>query len=535
MMLSPSIAECQQIPLIHEVHSDDERLLNTIDGEWFEILYHFRWEDYREPAADYYNALYDFNQASPQTATAGGDASVETKEEARQRLLFDRTTAPIAANPAAPILFQAEVAERQAQDVQRWDVAPGVVPLRLVGRKPKCFFGLLKSFIGASLMGFPAEPEKVHLLLKSNPAFARVCGFSHKEKDRSDYHYQQIPSLRKLEQFDQIMTEAGIWDRIKLSEVKTNLATGVIRPEKEWVGDTTHYHAYSSFETVRYEDDKGNEQKKSQSKLTKTCRCEDWQACPHEWELRDEGAGTIVKSGKKMIWGHKASIIGLPEQGVAIDAIAVSDAATHDGQTFLPHVEKVLGDHPDLAQSVRRVLYDSACDDASLKQRFQDEFGIELKASFNPRRSKAISEALPRGMERITPYGVPICLAGHEMDYQGIRYASETFIYRAPQQDDGLSVCMGCRERAQCCNRDTASGRTITVSFDTLKHIDPSDPPMAKRFQAIMTRRPSVERMIKRLKCDLGDDRLSKRGNGSFQAYLDKTMISYHLLIRHLH
>ncbi|CAB1076534.1 hypothetical protein D1AOALGA4SA_4330, partial [Olavius algarvensis Delta 1 endosymbiont] len=35
--------------------------------------------------------------------------------------------------------------------------------------------------------------------------------------------------------------------------------------------------------------------------------------------------------------------------------------------------------------------------------------------------------------------------------------------------------------------------------------------------KAIMTRRPSVERMIKRLKCDLGDDRLKKRSNASFQ------------------
>jgi hypothetical protein len=35
---------------------------------------------------------------------------------------------------------------------------------------------------------------------------------------------------------------------------------------------------------------------------------------------------------------------------------------------------------------------------------------------------------------------------------------------------------------------------------------------MAKRFKAIMTGRPSVERMIKRLKCDLADERLSKRG-----------------------
>jgi len=35
-----------------------------------------------------------------------------------------------------------------------------------------------------------------------------------------------------------------------------------------------------------------------------------------------------------MYWGHKASIIGLPKQGVVIDAVAVMDAATHDGQTF---------------------------------------------------------------------------------------------------------------------------------------------------------------------------------------------------------
>lgn len=362
-----------------------------------------------------------------------------------------------------------------------------------------------------------------------------MCGFSHQRKDRCDYHYQQVPSLRKLEQFDQIMTAAGLWGRIKVSVVAANLASRVIQPEEALVGDTTHYHAYSSFETVHYQDEQGNDRKKSQSKPTKTCRCEDWHACPHEWELRDEGAGTIVKSGKKMIWGHKASIIGLPKQGIAIDAVAVADAATHDGQTLFPQVEKVLGEYPALARSIQRVLYDSACDDAALKQRFEDDLGIELRASFNPRRSQAITDNLPRGMEKITPYGVPICLAGHEMDYQGVRYASETFIYRAPQAEDGLSVCIGCRHRAQCCNRSSASGRTITVAFDTLKHIDPEDPPMAKRFKAIMTRRPAVERMIKRLKCDLGDDRLSKRGNDSFQAYLDKTMISYHLLIRYLH
>ncbi len=236
-----------------------------------------------------------------------------------------------------------------------------------------------------------------------------------------------------------------------------------------------------------------------------------------------------------MVWAHKASVLGLPKQGIALDAVAIRDASTHDGRTFFPHVEKIFACYPELATSIDRVLYDSACDDGELKTRFHDELGVELKASFNPRRAHAITKDLPRGIAKITPYGVPICLAGHELDYKGIRYDSGKFIYEAPRDDEGASVCLSCSERTDCCNRSTQAGRTVTVSFDTLAHIDPNDPPMAKRFKAIMTRRPSVERMIKRLKCDLGDDRLSKRGNESFQAYLDKTMIGYHLLIRHLH
>ena len=68
---------------------------------------------------------------------------------------------------------------------------------------------------------------------------------------------------------------------------------------------------------------------------------------------------------------------------------------------------------------------------------------------------------------------------------------------------------MTCQHQVWCCP-NAFTGRTITVSFDRLPHIDPKDPPMAKRYKAIMSRRPSVERIIKRLKCDLGDDRLSR-------------------------
>lgn len=535
-MLSLRVGEGHQIPLIHEVHADDQYLLNTLEGEWFEILHAFAWEDYRPHAAAYYEALYDFNTQERQRAVEASETTLESKAQAQQRLLFDRATMHAPHEPCVQIIYEGNVVEFKAPKVDPMALAPGVVPPRLVGRKPKCFFSLLKSFLGTTLMGFSPEPEQVYLLLKSNPSFARVCGFAVKEKDNVEqYSLRQVPSLRKLEQFDQVMRQSGIWEQIKVSEVRTNLQTGVIETEKELVGDTTHYHAYSGFETVHFEDEKGRAQKKSQSKVTKGCHCQDWSVCPHEWELSDAGAATIVKSKTKMVWGHKASVIGLPKQGIALDAVAILDGATHDGRTFLPHVKKVFEHYPQLAASTERVLYDSACDNRELKAQFDEQLNVELKASFNPRRSKPITKELPRGIAKITPYGVPICLAGEEFDYKGIRYDSEKFIYEAPRNEDGSSVCVSCSQRVDCCNPSTQSGRTITVSFDTLPHIDASDPPMAKRFKAIMRRRPSVERMIKRLKCDLGDDRLSKRGNESFQAYLDKTMIAYHLLIRHLH
>ena len=77
------------------------------------------------------------------------------------------------------------------------------------------------------------------------------------------------------------MREYGLWDKIKIEEVRHNLSTGLIKKEKNLVGDTTHYEAYSGFETVKYKDSAGKDQKKSQSKMTKNCRCSDRDNCEH--------------------------------------------------------------------------------------------------------------------------------------------------------------------------------------------------------------------------------------------------------------
>ncbi len=528
LMIIPTI-QSEQLPLVHIIYEDDRLMSQTPEAEWYRILSAFPWKNYRNIAAIYYDALYHFNQKQhkdKETDIPLNHKNYETKNTAEQRLLFERSTM----DENAPVLYQQEERPPLVSTVDPKTLAPNIVPFRLAGKKPKCFFALFKAFVGTTLLGFAPEPENVHALLKSNLPFARVCGFVPKEQ-QDHYWHRHVPSLRKLEQFDQIMTGYALWAEQKWEEIRQNIANGTIKPESEIVGDTTHYHAYSGFKTVTFYDNKGQEIKKSQSKVTKSCHCQNKNTCPHQWILADDGAGTIVKSTTKMYWGHKASILGLPKQGIPLDAAAVADAASHDGRTLFPHVKQLHQNLPEVKDWFTRALYDSACDDQTLKQLFWDEFRLELKTSLNPRRIQTVTEGLPRSMERLSPYGELYCKAGHEMEYKGARFDTERFIFGPPQNDWGYSRCSFCAYQIDCCPQ-AENGRTVTLSFDFLPHIDPDDPPMAKRYKAIMSRRPSVERMIKRLKCDLSDDRLSKRGNASFQAYLDKTMIAFHMLLR---
>jgi hypothetical protein len=211
------VAAHQQIPLIHVVHEDDELLANSPEAEWYQILQNLPWEQYRLIAADYYNALYHFNKSKTHSQKSS-DLSEEHKETAAQRLLFERATM----DETTPVLSEKEFITEILPTVSPSMIAPGKTPDRLGGKKPKCFFALFKSFIGASLMGLEAIPEKVHLLLTSNLSFARVSGFIPKA-DNDQYWFKYVPSIRKLEQFDQIMTDYGLWDRLKIQEIIENL------------------------------------------------------------------------------------------------------------------------------------------------------------------------------------------------------------------------------------------------------------------------------------------------------------------------
>ena len=244
--LNPALG---QLPLIEFVESDDLFFEDQPDVLWFDVLRNLDDRQFQSPAARYYEQLWLFNQQQAQQRNARLDnrpaSNPETHKQATERLLFARPTL----DDNASVLYDPPHPERPSIHIRPESLRPGVTPPRFAGRPPKCFFALLKAFLGVTLAKQPAEPEFVRDKLQENPAFARTCGFTIPRPGKPD-RQSDIPSLRKLQQFDQIMTTNGLWGELALDRVAANLREGNIKTESTLVHDTTHYHAYSTMRVI---------------------------------------------------------------------------------------------------------------------------------------------------------------------------------------------------------------------------------------------------------------------------------------------
>lgn len=533
-----------QLPLIHIIESDDLYLQDHAEVLWFDVLRKLDWRFLRPLAARYYEALYQFNEDQARArrereAQAPQDPGrCESQQEATDRLLFERASLC----KDAPILHEPQPSAEPTTRVDPNTLRPGHPPVRLAGKAPKCFFAMLKAFLGVTLRGRAPEPEVVREELTSNPSFARTCGFTLPEP-RHGYRQSDVPSLRKLEQFDQIMTQHRLWSAAALDQVRRNLRERRVQSESTLVHDTTHYPAFSAMRVVDLPDSddetasakkkskKNKKKRKSHPKTTKSCRCKKRQTCRHPWINADDGAGTVAKS-TGLHWAHKASTVAFPGQEILLDAVAMSDASSHDSQSLKPHLQRLFEHHPDLERMITRVLDDGAADDAGLKNDLQSQWGIELLAPINSRRRKPIRDDLPRGIDHMTPTGTPVCQEAYPFELIGTRHDTEHFLFRAPKDENGTSVCQGCPKKDGC-YRGESGARQVTVAFERLPWLDPEFPQLSKRFKQAIAKRTSIERLHKLMKYDYGDERLTKRGNAAFQARLDKTLWVMHLVLAH--
>jgi hypothetical protein len=428
---------------------DDYVLENNPDVTYDKVLDKFDFNLFQDEENLYYESLSDFNRklvnkAKEKKLQQNHVAKPATKDEAYQELLWE-----ILEREPSPetVLFEIpSMGFVAAKDVHHNPKG--------AGRKPKNFYALVKAFLGVSYMGLNNSPDMVHSQLINNPPFARKCGFNYIINDETKNCQHNIPSRRKLEQFDQIMNLYGIWDRMKWKMVNQNLGDGTVKVEQDLVFDPSHVEGNSSFTTVDTITETGNKVKKAVGKLSKRCSCSDKDNCEHRWEVTDHGCGVVVKSQNKKYWAHKASFVGFPGSHVPIDAVAVNYAATNDGQTLVPHLKRLQQHAPIVVERVNRVLADGPFNTPTNKDFVADQIGAVLYTPINPKNIKVPSAKGIKGIDHFTKNGVPICDAGLPLEMKGRDVTNHQYIWGAPVISNNnkiLTACSCCVLKKNCC------------------------------------------------------------------------------------
>jgi len=510
-----------QVVLFEE--PDDYVIENNPDVTYSKILDKFDFNLFQDEETHYYQALADFNRKlvkklKERKNQQQAQKKAVSKDDAYQELLFEM----IEQQSTKTILFKLPAIT--IEDIHHNYTG--------AGRKPKNFYALVKAFLGVSYMGLKNSPEVVHSQLINNPSFARKCGFKYIIDDETRHHQHNIPSRRKLQQFDQIMNLYGIWDNMKWKMVKQNLTDNTVAIEQDLAFDPSHVEANSRFTVVETQTDHGKKIKKAVGKLSKRCACSDKNNCPHEWEVTDHGCGVVVKSPSEKYWAHKASFVGFPKSHVPIDAAAVNYAATNDGQTLIPHLQRLKQQVPFVIEKIDRVIADGPFNTAANKNFVSETIGAILYTPINAKNINVPSAETIKGIDHFTKNGVPICHAGLPLEMKGRELTKQRYIWGPPlgdSKDKPIVACSHCLLKKDCC--PNSQGRTLRTNASDFSQIDWDNPQHLARWKKHYRKRTAIERMIKIIKVDYCVEHFHKRDSLNFQGHLDKAMLALHILL----
>lgn len=404
------------------------------------------------------------------------------------------------------------------------------------GRPPCDALCMMRAFLAAPLLGGGDDPTSVHMLLHSNPTFARACDFLGRDvlKQTDELTSRRLPSLSVCEEFNEVMTRYGLWRLASIEQVRHNLESGVVEKEDTIVFDTTHVVANSHCANVVPLNAKVEEGKKPKHRkvprVRKTCDCgkDMWEVCPHLWLPTDQGVAVVVKGPTRIYWAHKISVVSFGYSEIPLDVRVLQYAAQADGKTLVPHLELL---NRDFADVLARVLYILA-DDSYKENRYAVSlFGQQARliVPVHGKESKTDLAAAFDGINRFTPSGIPICEAGHSFQMRGRDIKKERYSWVAPDGDQGQPVCKGCLMASNCVKQ--GERRHIRVARNDFPQIDWNHPQHFARDRARYQMRTGVERAIKRLKVDLKGENLTARDSHRVQAHFDRRLLIVHLLL----
>lgn len=533
-------------PVLFESTTARAVLEDPANAEWLAVVGAVDGERYERWARRYYLALAHFRAQRERPALPGRvELTASGKQEAFVAMLevmaVRKTIEKKAASRDEPAIFFEPRPDDEDKSLpaalRDFSTKPPLLRdlLEGRGRPPSDALCMMRAFLAGPLLGVGDSPTAISALLRSNPTFASACNFLGRDalKLSEELTSRRLPSVSKLDEFSEVMTRYGLWSAMSAEQVRENLATGVVELEDTLAFDTTHIEANShcgNVVPIKADDGEKPKQRKV-PRARKSCECgkAQWETCEHTWTPTDQGAAVVVKGPTRVYWAHKASVVTLGRSEIPIDVRVLQYAAEHDGKTLLPHLELLCRDLPEVVALLRHVLADDAykSNEAAVRQ-----FGenIRLTVPVHPnRKSKADVAARFNGIERFTPVGIPVCRAEHRFEMRGRDITDNRYIWAAPDDADGRSVCADCPFAATCLSSGTR--RHIRVSRDDFPQIDWEHPQHLARNRTRYGRRTGVERAIKRLKVDLAGEHLTHRDSPRVQAHLDRRLLILHLLL----
>jgi hypothetical protein len=553
-------------PVLFDSTDSISVLRDPVNEDWIAVVRAIDGELYDLVASRYYLALSHFRR-QPRRASLPGQINLtaSSREQAFQGMLVVLKQRKMSEKPAegqekVAIFVEAgpdrkdESLPEALRDFSKRPPSLREV-LRGAGRPPCDALCLMRAFLTAPLLEVGDSPTAVHRLLHSNPTYARQCGFSG-PRAKGDITSRRLPSLATCAEFGEVMTRYGLWQLARIEQVHENLENRTVTIEDTLSFDTTHVEANSHCGNVVPTEAATEEEAKEGAKerpvgttdidpktgkkkkhrkvprMRKKCSCgkRQWDQCEHPWVPTDHGAAVVVKGPTRVYWAHKASIVCFGDSEVPFDIRTCQYAAESDGKTLIPHLKLVERDFPEVVEWLLYVLADDAYQgNAAAVSGFGQN--ARLIVPVHPsNQSKAKLAATLEGIDHFTPTGIPVCQANHHFVMLGRDLSYERYIWAAPQEEAGRSVCLGCSHAPMCLAK--GERRHIRVDRADFPQIDWEHPQHLNRDRTRYGKRTGIERAIKRIKVDLKGELLTHRDGPRVQAHFDRKLLLLHLLLK---
>jgi hypothetical protein len=377
-----------------------------------------------------------------------------------------------------------------------------------VGRKGFDFHGLVRLYLLAPLFRIGTSPTELHQALQANPAFHEQVAFRTQTSGRGRHKVTRvnpIPSYWVINDFDNIMTEFGLWEQLRQLTCQMGIDLEAI-PKKIKLGiDPTAIKAYCN-----------------PKNKTKKCKCKDKRRCRHYRKPTDDNARYYNKGDILLRSAHRPVILGEihPEVGIPLSSHMLKGNKQMDHQTFEDILTEFKND-PVLGKlEVEAVYADGEFSTETNKQSARKILNAPLYTPINPRNRKN-TKLKTKGIKCIDKYGVPICKQDYRFSYLGRDHLRHSYIWQAPVSEKGESVCRICP--SPCTN--AASGRIYRVAAEQTPWIDWNFPQHSYQFKLQLALRTEIERIISRLKYSCGMNGLTKQGGKKASSFVTRAII----------